>query len=91
MDWNGDGKHDWQDDAFFHNVIDNDSNSSNTPSSRGNYGSSSGGASFHLNDLIKTAQSIKEAFRKCHTFFQTNDEEDIEILRTRFQNWRKQK
>lgn len=45
----------------------------------------------HSNDLIKTAQSIKEAFRKCHTFFQTNDKEDIEILRTRFQNWRKQK
>ena len=45
----------------------------------------------HSNDLIKTAQSIKEAFRKCHTFFQTNDEEDIEMLRTRFQNWRKQK
>ena len=38
MDWNGDGKHDWQDDAFFHNVIDNDSNSSNTPSSIGNFG-----------------------------------------------------
>ena len=45
----------------------------------------------HSNDLIKTAQSIKEAFRKCHTYFPTNDEEDIEILRTRFQNWRKQK
>ena len=53
MDWNGDGKHDWQDDAFFHNMIDNDSNSSNTPSSRGNYGSSSGGASFHLTQLGK--------------------------------------
>ena len=52
MDWNGDGKHDWQDDAFFHDVIDNDSNSSNTPSSR-NYGSSSGGASFHLTQLGK--------------------------------------
>lgn len=24
MDWNGDGKHDWQDDAIFHNVIDTD-------------------------------------------------------------------
>lgn len=45
----------------------------------------------HSNDLINTAQSIKEAFRKCHTFFPTNDEEDIEILKTRFQNWRKQK
>ena len=21
MDWNGDGKHDWEDDAFFHEVI----------------------------------------------------------------------
>lgn len=21
MDWNGDGKHDWKDDAFFHEVI----------------------------------------------------------------------
>ena len=25
IDWNGDGKHDWQDDAFFHNVINSDS------------------------------------------------------------------
>ncbi len=25
FDWNGDGKHDWKDDAFFHNVINNDS------------------------------------------------------------------
>ena len=22
MDWNNDGKHDWKDDAIFHNVID---------------------------------------------------------------------
>lgn len=21
MDWNGDGKHDWRDDEFYHNVI----------------------------------------------------------------------
>ena len=21
MDWNGDGKHDWKDDAFFHEVV----------------------------------------------------------------------
>ena len=41
-------------------------------------------------DLIKTAQAIKEAFRKCHTFFASNDEEDIELLRKRFLNWRKQ-
>ena len=25
IDWNGDGKHDWKDDAFFHNVINSDS------------------------------------------------------------------
>lgn len=24
MDWNGDGKHDWEDDAIFHNVINSD-------------------------------------------------------------------
>ncbi len=41
-------------------------------------------------DLIKTAQTIKEAFRKCHTFFASNDDEDIELLRKRFLNWRKQ-
>ena len=29
MDWNGDGKHDWHDDAFFHTVINSDDNSSN--------------------------------------------------------------
>lgn len=25
MDWNHDGKHDWKDDAFFHNVVMKDS------------------------------------------------------------------
>lgn len=44
----------------------------------------------HSPDLIKTAQAIKEAFRKCHTFFTSNDDEDIELLRKRFLNWRKQ-
>ena len=28
MDWNGDGKHDWQDDAIFHNVINTDNDAS---------------------------------------------------------------
>jgi hypothetical protein len=53
MDWNGDGKHDWQDDAIFHNVIETDNNtSSNTSSGRG--GSySSGGSSFHVSQLGK--------------------------------------
>ncbi len=44
----------------------------------------------HTPDLIKTAQVIKEAFRKCHTFFNSNDDEDIELLRKKFLNWRKQ-
>lgn len=30
MDWNGDGKHDWRDDALFHNVINSD-NMENKP------------------------------------------------------------
>ena len=41
MDWNGDGNHDWRDDAFFHNVINSDENSSN--STHGSNGSSSSG------------------------------------------------
>ena len=45
----------------------------------------------HTPDLIKIAQAIKEAFRKCHIFFASNDEEDIELLRKRFLNWRKQR
>lgn len=51
MDWNGDGKHDWKDDAIFHNVINSDSNSSNSPSG----GSSSGGSgsTFYLSQLGK--------------------------------------
>lgn len=52
MDWNGDGKHDWRDDAIFHNVIDSDNKSSNnTPSGGNNY--SSGGSSFYLSQLGK--------------------------------------
>ncbi len=43
MDWNGDGKHDWHDDAFFHTVINSDDNSSN--STHGSHGSSSSGIS----------------------------------------------
>lgn len=27
MDWNGDGKHDWHDDAFIHTVINSDDDS----------------------------------------------------------------
>lgn len=45
MDWNGDGKHDWKDDAIFHNVINNDSNDSNTS------GGTNGGNSFYISQL----------------------------------------
>ena len=53
MDWNGDGKHDWQDDAIFHNVINTDNNlSNNTPSdSGGNH--SSGDSTFYISQLGK--------------------------------------
>lgn len=27
MDWNGDGKHDWKDDAFIHTVLHSDDDS----------------------------------------------------------------
>lgn len=50
MDWNGDGKHDWQDDAIFHNVINTDDNSSNNNSSGGRYHSNKG-SSFQLSQL----------------------------------------
>ena len=39
MDWNGDGKHDGRDDAFYHNVINKDNNSNGG----GGKGSSGGG------------------------------------------------
>ena len=50
MDWNGDGKHDWKDDAIFHNVINSDNESSQS-SSGGGY--STGGSSFYLSQLGK--------------------------------------
>lgn len=53
MDWNGDGKHDWQDDAIFHNVINADNElADNTPS--GGVGSHlSGGSTFYISQLGK--------------------------------------
>lgn len=34
MDWNGDGNHDWQDDAFYNNVLsDNSDNASHSSTS----------------------------------------------------------
>ena len=43
MDWNHDGKHDWKDDAFFHNVVMKDSGKKD--SSKSNNKTSSSGAS----------------------------------------------
>ena len=45
MDWNNDGKHDWKDDAIFHNVIDSSGkdNSKNTHSGRGSNSSAGQG------------------------------------------------
>lgn len=52
MDWNGDGKHDWQDDAIFHNVINTDNDAFNsTPTGSGHH--SGGGSSFYVSQLGK--------------------------------------
>ena len=48
MDWNHDEKHDWKDDAFYHNVVSEDTNKksekSNNFYSRGRSSSSSSGS-----------------------------------------------
>ena len=53
MDWNGDGKHDWQDDAIFHNVINTDNNSSNNTPSGGGGNHSSESSTFYISQLGK--------------------------------------
>ena len=42
MDWNHDGKHDYKDDAFFHNVVMKDSGKETETKSSNNGGSSIG-------------------------------------------------
>lgn len=59
MDWNGDGKHDWQDDAIFHNVIDTDNNTSSNNSSGRGGSYSSGGSSFHVSQLGNILQTTR--------------------------------
>ena len=53
MDWNGDGKYDWQDDAIFHNVINTDNDSSNNSPSGGGRNHSSGSSTFYISQLGK--------------------------------------
>lgn len=53
MDWNGDGKHDWQDDSIFHNVINTDNDSSNNSPSGGGRNHSSGSSTFYISQLGK--------------------------------------
>lgn len=53
MDWNGDGKHDWQDDAIFHNVINSDEDSSTNTSTGGGGRHTSGGSAFYISQLGK--------------------------------------
>jgi hypothetical protein len=54
MDWNGDGKHDWKDDAIFHNVINSDEKEhSNKSRSTGGSNSSAG-----RSGLISTIVSL---------------------------------
>jgi hypothetical protein len=42
MDWNNDGKHDWKDDAIFHNVIESDEKAKPSTRSAGGSNSSAG-------------------------------------------------
>lgn len=53
MDWNGDGKHDWQDDSIFHNVINTDNDLSNDSPSGGGRNHSSGSSTFYISQLGK--------------------------------------
>ena len=54
MDWNNDGKHDWKDDAIFHNVINSDEKEdSNKKRSTGDSNSSTG-----RSGLISTIVSL---------------------------------
>ena len=54
MDWTGDGKHDWKDDAIFHNVINSDEKEhSNKSRSTGGSNSSAG-----RSGLISTIVSL---------------------------------
>lgn len=57
MDWNGDGKHDWKDDALFHNVINTNDNSSNSSSYRSGR-QSSGSSSFSISQLGKVVIAL---------------------------------
>lgn len=51
MDWNGDGKHDWKDDAIFHNVIETDKTSSDKEPNVSSGSSSAGSASLGISSL----------------------------------------
>lgn len=55
MDWNNDGKHDWKDDAIFHNGIDSceKNESNNTHSGRGS--SSSTGQGGWISTIVALA------------------------------------
>ena len=55
MDWNNDGKHDWKDDAIFHNVIDSGEKdkSNNAHSSRGS--TSSAGQGGWISTIVSLA------------------------------------
>lgn len=53
VDWNGDGKHDWQDDALYHNVIQSD-DKEDKPSAQNSSSTKAGWSSF-LSTLIPLA------------------------------------
>ena len=51
MDWNHDGKHDYKDDAFFHNVVMKDSSKETETKSSNSRNSSTGSSASSSNGL----------------------------------------
>ena len=55
MDWNGDGKHDWKDDAIFHNVINSDEKEDSNKKRSGGSSNSSAGRSGLISTIVSLA------------------------------------
>ena len=55
MDWNGDGKHDWKDDAIFHNVINSDEKEHSNKSRSTEGSNSSAGRSGLISTIVSLA------------------------------------
>ena len=55
MDWNNDGKHDWKDDAIFHNVINSDEKEDSNKNRSAGSSNSSAGRSGLISTIVSLA------------------------------------